>query len=194
MERRPSYEKPQRETTYQREINSNQFTDILHTLTIPTGGAYFDFSQENTSPPKNPYTKNTHAFIEWYPQSGFFLAEVRKYPPNERPFSLPQKHTTEIKKDVIKEAYPQITIDLYEKKFRPGRGFKEFQQDILPAITDAGYTMESSAIILRDKGLIGSLDLATLKFKDNQMSLTMDSFLGSKRFNDQLKTWWNHLT
>jgi hypothetical protein len=180
-----------REVTKHRGISPHQFTDILGKITIPTQRASIEFSPNE----KAAQTKDVRAFIEWHQETGYTLAELRKYPEDTHSFSLQlPRERRQTQRDIIKEGTHPITLDIYEKKLKPGRGFGEFQEKKLPALIDAGYTAEAGVIILRDKGLLGSLDVAALQYKDGQLSLTMDNLLGSKKFTEQVTNWWNHLS
>lgn len=183
-----SYPENLKEVTKHREISSNQFIDILRILPIPTQRAKLEFS-----PKEKPTQTHTRAFIEWHQESGYTLAELRKYQANESfPLLLP-RDVRSAQRDIIRDGTTPITLDIYEKKLKPGQGFKQFQETKLTTITDAGYTAEAGTILLREKGLLGSLDVAALQYKDGQLSLTMDNLVGSKKFTEQVNNWWNNL-
>lgn len=189
-ERRSGYEKSiPKETTYQRELSPSQFTEILRSLPIPSQRARVELT------PQEKASKDVQAFIEWHHESGYTLTELRKYPKDKPsfPLILPRDRRN-AQREIIKEGSHPITIDIYEKKLKPGQGFKQFQETKLSTLTDAGYIPEAATIFLRDRGLLGSLDSAALKYKEGQLSLTMDTFLGSKRFTEHVTNWWNQIS
>jgi hypothetical protein len=185
------------ETTFSREISPANFTEALSTLKIPTLRATIDFSSQTH---EYALTNNVAASIEWHRESGFTFTDLRRFPDGFEekrsyplPFIAPVGADHRMDKSFIDEkTYPMIEVDIYEKRRETGKGFEEFQHEVLPRLIDAGYVAKEGTIFLCDKGLVGSFDSAVLTFNQDELRLDINNF-NKPQFRDQVTNWWQTL-